>query len=66
MPSKEQEKRNGSIHFELDVEFPEFKEGVSDILSVMKEAGEEFIKMGRKMIGAGEETASKMKKIEIK
>jgi hypothetical protein len=58
--------KNGKIHFEIDVELPEIKEGITDILSLIKGASDEIIDLGKKLLNKTQEEPKEIKKINIK
>ncbi|MCL4345748.1 MAG: hypothetical protein M1375_02890 [Candidatus Thermoplasmatota archaeon] len=58
--------KNGRIHFEIDVELPEIKEGVMDILSLIKGASDEIVDLGKKLLNKAQDEPREIKKINIK
>ncbi len=58
--------KNGRIHFEIDLELPELKEGMIDILSLFKGATEEIVDLGKKLLDKANDEPKEIKKINIK
>ncbi|MHB1440625.1 MAG: hypothetical protein ACYCSO_09195 [Cuniculiplasma sp.] len=59
-------KKNGKIHFEIDVELPELRESALDILAMIKSATEEMVDLGKKIVSKTNEEPKEIKKINIK
>lgn len=58
--------KNGKIHFEIDVELPEVKDGIVDILSLIKGASDEIVDLGKKILNKAQDEPKEIKKINIK
>ncbi len=59
-------KKNGRIHFEVDIEFPEMKEAAMDMLSFMKNAADEMMDAGKRIVSKQNDEKKDIKKINIK
>ncbi|MGP6240412.1 hypothetical protein ACNF40_08425 [Cuniculiplasma sp. SKW4] len=58
--------KNGKIHFEIDIELPEVKEGMMDIVSLIKGASDEILDLGKKLLNKAQDEPKEIKKINIK
>ena len=59
-------KKNGRIHLEVDIEFPEMKEVAIDMLSFMKNAADEMMEAGKRIVSKQNGEKKDIKKINIK
>lgn len=59
--------KNGKIHFELDVEFPELKNLARDFVDVAKKALDEVVDTGKKVVSKKDKNEDKdIKQVKIK
>ena len=58
--------KNGKIHFELDLELPGLKESAEVLLSLIKEAADGMVDVGKKVVSKKNTEKKDIKKINIK
>lgn len=60
-------KKNGKIHFELDVELPELKDMARDFIDIAKKAMNEVVDTGKKVVSKVDNNENKeIKQVKIK
>jgi len=67
MVEKSAGKKNGSIHFEFDIDLPELKGMAHDFIDMARKAMDEMVDTGKKVISKPDRTEGKeIKRIKIK